>query len=159
MISFFNDNITIIVFLHVLSAVIWVGGMISIRFIVHYAIGQMQDQSIKLSIILTVLNRFFKVVWILLVILIVTAVLMIIGFGFKGTDLASISHIKEGIYTLMVFIFIIAVLKRRKAQVLFNQNDLEKCKNNLLLISTYLIPLNIILGIVSIYLGITLRGL
>ena len=53
----------------------------------------------------------------------------------------------------------IIYIKREKAQNAFDINDMISAKNNLFPIATYLIPINIILGIIAIFLGITLRGL
>ncbi len=46
-------------FLHVISAVIWVGGMIAIRLAVHYSMQEIDDPKIKLGRTLESLRRFF----------------------------------------------------------------------------------------------------
>ena len=45
--TLFNNFSSLIVFLHVLSAIIWVGGMIAIRFAVHYSMQEVDDPKIK----------------------------------------------------------------------------------------------------------------
>ena len=52
LIDFFKNYSSIIVFLHVISAVVWLGGMIAIRFAVHYSIQNIEDPKIKLAILL-----------------------------------------------------------------------------------------------------------
>ena len=158
MTDFFNNYSSIIVFLHVISAVIWVGGMIAIRFAVHYSIQNIEDPKIKLARTLELLKRFFNMVIPAILTLLITAIIMIIALGFKGTELYNIVVIKEIIWSIMTLIFITIYIRRIKAQKAFDNNDFLNAKNNLLPIATYFIPVNIVLGLVAIFLGITLRG-
>ena len=158
MIDLFKNYSSIIVFLHVTSAVIWVGGMIAIRFAVHYSMQNIEDPKIKLGRTLENLKRFFSMVIPAILTLLITAIIMIIALGFKGTELYSIVIVKEIIWTIMTVIFITIYIKRNKAQKTFDSGDFANAKNNLLPIATYFIPANIILGLIAIFLGITLRG-
>ncbi|MBP7748751.1 MAG: hypothetical protein KA070_01245 [Aliarcobacter sp.] len=158
MIDLFKNYSSIIVFLHVTSAVIWVGGMIAIRFAVHYSMHNIEDPKIKLGRTLENLKRFFSMVIPAILTLLITAIIMIIALGFKGTELYSIVIVKEIIWTIMTVIFITIYIKRNKAQKAFDSGDFANAKNNLLPIATYFIPANIILGLIAIFLGITLRG-
>lgn len=47
--EFFQNYSALIVFLHVISAVIWVGGMIAIRFAIHYSIQEIQEPKLRLE--------------------------------------------------------------------------------------------------------------
>ena len=158
MVDFFRNYSSIIVFLHVISAVIWVGGMIAIRFAVHYSIQNIEDPKIKLARTLELLKRFFNMVIPAILTLLITAIIMIIALGFKGTELYNVVVIKEIIWSIMTLIFITIYIRRIKAQKAFDNNDFLNAKNNLLPIATYFIPVNIVLGLVAIFLGITLRG-
>lgn len=158
MVDFFKNYSSIIVFLHVISAVIWVGGMIAIRFAVHYSMQNIEEPKIKLARTLELLKRFFSMVIPAILTLLITAIIMIIALGFKGSELYSIVVIKEIIWSIMTFIFITIYIKRNKAQKAFDNNDMATTKNNLLPIATYFIPINILLGMIAIFLGVTLRG-
>ena len=158
MTEFFNNFSSIIVFLHVISAVIWVGGMIAIRFAVHYSIQNIEDPKVKLGRTLENLKRFFNIVIPTIITLLITAIIMIIALGFKGTALYNIVIVKEIIWTIMLIIFITIYMKRNKAQKAFDSGDFANTKKQLIPIATYFIPINIILGLVAIFLGITLRG-
>ena len=159
MVDFFKNYSSIIVFLHVISAVIWVGGMIAIRFAVHYSMQNIEEPKIKLARTLELLKRFFSMVIPAILTLLITAIIMIIALGFKGTELYSVVIVKEIIWTIMTLIYITIYIKRNKAQKAFDSGDFASAKNNLLPIATYFIPINIILGLIAIFLGITLRGL
>lgn len=154
----FNSYSSIIVFLHVISAVIWVGGMIAIRFAVHYSMQNIEDPKVKLGRTLENLKRFFNIVIPTIITLLITAIIMIIALGFKGTALYNIVIVKEIIWTIMLIIFITIYMKRNKAQKAFDNGDFANTKKQLIPIATYFIPINIILGLVAIFLGITLRG-
>ena len=154
----FNSYSSIIVFLHVISAVIWVGGMIAIRFAVHYSMQNIEDPKVKLGRTLENLKRFFNIVIPTIITLLITAIIMIVALGFKGTALYNIVIVKEIIWTIMLIIFITIYMKRNKAQKAFDNGDFANTKKQLIPIATYFIPINIILGLVAIFLGITLRG-
>ena len=154
----FNSYSSIIVFLHVISAVIWVGGMIAIRFAVHYSMQNIEDPKVKLGRTLENLKRFFNIVIPTIITLLITAIMMIIALGFKGTALYNIVIVKEIIWTIMLIIFITIYMKRNKAQKAFDNGDFANTKKQLIPIATYFIPINIVLGLVAIFLGITLRG-
>ena len=154
----FNSYSSIIVFLHVISAVIWVGGMIAIRFAVHYSIQNIEDPKVKLGRTLENLKRFFNIVIPTIITLLITAIIMIVALGFKGTALYNIVIVKEIIWTIMLIIFITIYMKRNKAQKAFDNGDFANTKKQLIPIATYFIPINIVLGLVAIFLGITLRG-
>ncbi len=158
MTELFNNFSSLIVFLHVISAVLWVGGMIAIRFAVHYSIQNIAEPKIKIERTLENLKRFFNMVIPAILILLITAIIMIIALGFKGTPLYSFVIAKEAIWTIMTIIFITIYIKRNKAEKAFIEGDFLSAKNNLAPIAKYYIPINIILGIVAIYLGVTLRG-
>ena len=158
MTEFFNNFSSIIVFLHVISAVIWVGGMIAIRFAVHYSMQNIEDPKVKLGRTLENLKRFFYIVIPTIITLLITAIIMIIALGFKGTALYNIVMVKEIIWTIMLIIFITIYMKRNKAQKAFDNGDFANTKKQLIPIATYFIPINIVLGLVAIFLGITLRG-
>lgn len=153
-----SSLLSLVVFLHVISAVLWVGGMIAIRFAVHYSIQNIAEPKIKLERTLENLKRFFNMVIPAIVILLITAVILIISLGFKGTPLYSFVIAKEAIWTVMTLVFIFIFIKRNKAEKAFVEGDFLSAKNHLAPIAKYYIPLNIILGIVAIYLGVTLRG-
>ena len=150
--------LSFVVFLHVISAVLWVGGMIAIRFAVHYSMQNIVEPKIKLERTLENLKRFFNMVIPAIIILLITAVILILTLGFKGTPLYSFVIAKEAIWTVMTIVFITIYIKRNKAEKAFISGDFLGAKNALMPIAKYYIPLNIVLGIVAIYFGITLRG-
>jgi len=154
----FNNFSTLIIFLHVLSAIIWIGGMIVIRFAVHYSMQAIEEPKIKLGRTLENLKRFFSMVIPSIILLLITAIIMILALQLKGSELYKFAIAKELIWTVMTIIFIIIYMKRNKAQKAFDSGDFATAKNYLVSLAKYLIPTNIVLGLIAIILGITLRG-
>jgi uncharacterized membrane protein len=162
-----------IVFLHVLSAFVWVGGMFAIRFAVHPNLQMIEDPKVKLGRTLAITGKFFHLVIPFILLLIITAVVMAVGLGFRvaavddggniiskaAYDLYQIVHIKEVLWMVMTANFTWMYFKRRKAQKLFDAGDLHGAKAAVSLIPKYLLPLNIALGILALWLGLTLRGI
>lgn len=156
--TLFSNFASLIVFLHVISAVIWVGGMIAIRFAVHYSLQEIEEPKMKLGRTLESLRRFFNMVIPSIIILLLTAIIMIIALGFKGTPLYSFVIAKEAIWTIMTLLFVVIFVKRKQAQNAFDLGNFALAKEKLTPIAKYLIPINIALGLIAIFLGITLRG-
>ena len=161
-----------IVFLHILSAFIWVGGMIAIRVAVHPNLQLIEDPKVKLGRTLAITGRFFNIVIPFILTLIVTATIMSVGLSFRNraidangqiiSDIAmhiyNIVHVKEVIWMIMTANFALMYCKRHKAQKLFNKDKLAEAKASVALIPKLLLPINILLGIIALWLGVTLRG-
>ncbi|WP_164469920.1 hypothetical protein [Aliarcobacter cryaerophilus] len=154
----FNNFSTLIIFLHVISAIVWIGGMIVIRFAVHYSMQNIEEPKIRLGRTLENLKRFFSMVIASIITLLITAIILILALDFKDTELYKFVIAKEIIWLIMTVIFIIIYIKRDKAQKAFDSEDFLNAKNQLNPLAKYLIPINIFLGIIAIILGITLRG-
>ncbi len=150
----FLEYSTLILFLHVLSGVVWVGGMIAIRVAVHPSLQSINDINIKLGKTLEIVGRLFNLVIPFIFLLIITALIFELLFGYKGI----IVHIKEAIWTIMTINFIYMYIKRSQAQKLFNQGNLKEAKEKVKLLPTLLLPINTILGVIAIFLGVILRG-
>ncbi len=170
--SLFADYRTQIVFLHVMSAVVWVGGMIAMRFAAHHSIQMLETAPLKLQRTAHALKRLFAIVSPFVVILIITAVIMAVGLGFRAAavdadgkvidevamHLYQLIHVKEVIWMIMSINLGAMILRRNKAQKFLDKNDFSGAKSQIELIGRYMVPLNIILGIIAIYLGVTLRN-
>ena len=172
LIQLFAEHRTIIVFLHVISAVIWVGGMVAMRFAAHHSFMHIESPLHRLERISHALKRLFMIVSPFVIILIVTAVIMAVGLGFRAAavdvngnvidayamHVYNLVHVKEAIWMIMAANLGAMIWRRRKAQKLLDVGDSTGAKNALGLIGKYMVPLNIILGIIAIYLGVTLRN-
>jgi len=158
MAEFFAEFKTYIVFLHVISAVVWVGGMIAIRFAAHQSFMQIESPAHRLERVAHTLKRLFTIVVPFVILLLVTAIIMIKGYGLSQSEFSLLSHAKEGIWAVMAINLFVMIQRRNRAVKLLNEGDMVGAKFSLELIGKYMVPLNIILGVVAIFLGTTLSN-
>ncbi len=172
MIELFADFRTQIVFLHIISAVVWVGGMVAMRFAAHNSFMEIESPLHRLERIAHGLKRLFYIVTPFVIVLIITAVIMAVGLGFRAAavdadgnvideyamHIYNLVHIKEVIWMIMAANLSVMFYLRSKAEKLLIKGDATGAKSKLGLIGKYMVPLNIVLGIVAIYLGVTLRN-
>ena len=148
-----------IVFLHVLSAFIWVGGMIAIRFAVHPNMQLIDDPKVKLGRTLSIMGKFFHMALPFIFLILITGLVMVIAADGHHSEQKFSFIGKESIWVIMVMNFTWMYLKRRRAQRLFDAGSLPEAKATTALIPKLLLPVNIILGIIALWFGVTLRGL
>ncbi len=155
MTEFFTQYHDIIIFLHVISAVIWVGGMIATRFATHYALAELEPPQ-RLERTAKVLKNLFKIVLPFAFISLATALIMAIAMGLHHGELKTVTLTKEIIWSIMTINLIAMMIRRSKAEKALLTGDLVAAKPLLGMIGQYMVPLNIILGLTVIYLGVTL---
>ena len=149
----FYNHTTLIIFLHIAAAVIWIGGMIAIRVAVHPTLQSIEDPKLKLGKTLEIIGRLFHLVIPFIALLLITGIIFELA-GFK----TPLVHIKEAIWTIMTLNYIFMYIKRAKAQKLFKSGKLAEAKEQMKLLPTLLLPINIFLGMVAIFLGVELGG-
>ena len=149
----FLQNKTIIVFIHVISAVIWVGGMIAMRYAAHQSFLEIESPGQRLERIAHALKRLFSIVLPFVILLIITAVIMLKGYDLSHSSFAPFSHAKEGIWSIMFINLIVMIKRRNRAQKALENSDVMLAKTQLEFIGKYQVPANIILGVIAIFLG------
>jgi len=156
MIEIFSNFGTEIVFFHIVSAVVWIGGMIAVKFAVHPAMQMIATPSVRMSRSINITKNLFNIVIPAIFILVLTGIFMIYGFGHKGDPL---THAKEGIWTVMLINFMIMYFRVKKADKFMRDKDdkLVEAKKQMDFVSKYMLPVNIILGLVAIYIGASLH--
>ncbi len=168
----FADHRTLIVFSHVISAVIWVGGMIAIRFATHQSCAMIADPKMRMERAVHTLGRLFNIVLPFVIVLIITAVIMAVGLGFRAAALDDMGniidpyamslyqtiHIKEAIWMIMAINLGVMMYRRSQAHKALQADNLGRAKEMLNMIATYMVPLNIALGVIAIFIGVVLRN-
>lgn len=152
----FEEYRSFIVFLHVISGVVWVGGMIAMRYAAHHSFLKIASPKERLSHIAYALKRLFAIVVPFVLTLLVTALFMIKGYNLGGSGFSVLSHAKEGIWSIMFLNLVVMIKRRSRAQKLLEQNDIARAKAQLEPIGAFMVPLNIVLGIAAILLGTVL---
>ena len=149
----FLEYKTFIVFLHVISAVVWVGGMIAMRYAAHPSFMEIESPAKRLERIAHALKRLFTIVLPFVIILLLTAVVMIKGYGLSQSEFSMLSHTKEGIWSVMFINLIVMMKRRNRADKMLAGGDFAGAKSQLELIGKFMVPVNILLGVTAIFLG------
>ncbi len=144
-----------VIFVHILSAVIWVGGMIVVKLAIHPALHKIEDENIRIKTSLKTMGNLFNLAFPFVVLSLLTALVFLLGAKFSGW----IVYAKEGIWTVMTINFLYMYIQRLRASFAYKKGDLDRVKNLVRFIPTRLLPLNILLGIAAIFLGVMFRGL
>ena len=153
--EFFAEYRTLIVFLHVISAVVWVGGMIIMRYAVHYSFAHLEGPE-KLQRTSHALKNLFLLVSPFILTLLATALIMATAMGLNFSDVKTVVMAKEAIWTIMALNFLLMLWLRSKAQKNITIGEYAKARASLEPIGKYMVPLNITLGVIAIYLGVIL---
>lgn len=155
--DFYAAYHTPILFLHVLSAVVWVGGMIAMRFAAHHSFMELREPPQRLERISHALGRLFAIVAPFILILLATALIMALALNLHHGEAAYLAFAKEGIWAFMALNYLAMVLRRNKVAALIETGALVDAKEKLAPIGAYMVPANILLGLIAIYLGVALR--
>lgn len=92
--------------LHLLSAVVWVGGMFFAYVVLRPTTVGLLEPPVRLAVWSEVFRRFFPWVWLAILILVTTGNVMIFGV-FGGMKQAGLHiHIMNGIAWVMIFLFL-----------------------------------------------------
>jgi uncharacterized membrane protein len=138
--------------LHILSAVVWVGGMFFAHQVLRPAVAEL-DPGPRLMLWSRVLGRFFPWVFAAIVLLLATGFWMVFGLfgGFAGAGLYI--HLMTGIGILMMLLFLHLYFApwRRFRQALARQDWAEGARR-LGQIRT-VVTVNLVLGLVTVAIG------
>ena len=159
MTDLFAQYTHLVVFLHVFSAVVWIGGMVAVRGVAHPVLQRIESPELRLEKTLEVTGRLFHWVMPFILTLGLTAVVMVAAADAHTGDQGFLFVLKEGIWSIMTVNFAYMYLLRRRAWHLFRSGDLSGAKRRVRLLPNVLLPVNVLLGLAALWLGITLRGL
>lgn len=158
MVEFFAEYKVIIVFLHVLSAVVWVGGMVAMRYAAHPSLMEIESPLKRLERVSHGLKRLFCIVAPFVIILLITAIIMVKGYSLSQSDYKVYGYVKEAIWTIMFINLAFMIKRRNNGQKALERGELILAKAQLGLIGKYMVPVNIVLGVVAIFLGANLSS-
>lgn len=158
---------TLVIFLHVLSAVIWVGGMVALWFFSKFLSKHPHNER-RLGSRATFFKKFFLFLAPFVVILFVTSLFMALGYKDNAIDaygfildthnfeIFKYINTKGSIWTIMTMnMLLMAWILSRASCKLCKTRKAADC---MWLITAYLLPINIILGAIEIFIGVFLRS-
>ena len=139
--------------LHVLAAILWVGGMFFAHMILRPSAVLVLEPPLRLNLWIQVFKRFFFWVWISIFAILATGYWMVFGFygGFSGLPIHI--HIMHGLGILMVLIYLhVFFSPYRKLRHAVIIKDYPEGAKTLGQIRT-LVGINILLGLVTAAVG------
>ena len=157
----FENHKTLIVFLHVLSASLLIGSMFVIVFIIRPIAKKVEDVEKKCENCLKILKRFNIFLVPIMLIILSASLFMNIGMGFEYGDPTAfiMVHIKEAIWLFLAFNFLYIYRKYLNAKKAYSQKDFLLTQENIILITKYLLPLNLLISLIAVYFGIAIKGI
>ncbi|OGT84747.1 MAG: hypothetical protein A3G96_00465 [Gammaproteobacteria bacterium RIFCSPLOWO2_12_FULL_52_10] len=96
---------SIAITLHLLSVIVWVGGMFFAHIVLRPAAGGLEPK-IRLPLWGRTLGRFFPWVWAAVVMLVISGYWMILGYRDGFAELPVYLHLMQGIGWLMILLFL-----------------------------------------------------
>ena len=160
LISLFGDFGRIIVFLHVIGASFLIGSMFMIRFIIKPTLMAIDDEAVRYSRCIRILERYFYYLLGIMILIISASFTMSVGLGFEYADPTTYSliNVKEALWLFIAFNFVYMYTRLRNSRRLFKRREFFEVHENLGLIVNCLIPLNLILTLIAAYIGVIIRG-
>lgn len=141
---------SISIFLHVLSVVIWVGGMFFAYMALRPVAAQQLEPPQRLRLWAGVFARFFPFVWIAIILLPATGYTMIFSVWQSFANTPVFVHIMNGLGTLMILLFLhVYFAPYRRLREAVTTENWPTAGNNLNQIRK-LIGINLSLGLLTV---------
>ena len=156
--EFFQHYAHLIVFVHVLGAIVWVGGMIAVWKAVHPVMHTIEERELRLGKNLQITGRLFNLVMPFILLILLTGLVMAVAMEGHRGEHRTLFYAKEGIWTLMALNYLFMYQRRLRAWKRFQRGDFPGAVALVARIPHLLLPLNIVLGITALWLGVSLRG-
>ena len=110
--------------LHLLSAIIWIGGMMFAHMMLRPAAAQVLEPPLRLNLWVQVFKRFFLWVWLAIFTLLASGYWMVFGIGDGFASFGTHVHIMHGLGIAMIlifmFVYFVAYRKLRHAVIVEN---------------------------------------
>jgi uncharacterized membrane protein len=144
--------VALLIALHILAAVVWVGGMFLAYMVLRPSAGPLPPEE-RLGLWRRVFARFFPWVWLSIVLLLATGYGMIFLYlgGFKGAGLHI--HVMQGIGIVMMLLFLhLFFAPWRRFRVAVDAQQFPKAAKHLNQIRV-IVAINLVLGLVTVVVG------
>ncbi len=138
--------------LHVLAAVIWVGGMFFAHMVLRISAGELEPAS-RLALWSRVFKRFFAWVWLSIFLLLSSGYWMVVNIWGGFSNLPIYLHIMHGLgclmFLLFLYIWFVPYKRFKKALASEELQQAAACMNKIRLFVTT----NLVFGLINSVLG------
>jgi len=143
-------SVPVAIALHLIAAVIWVGGMFFAYMALRPVAAQLLEPPLRLPLWSQTFARFFVWVWVSIIVLPLSGywIIMQIWGGFEGTDLSiKLMHI-IGWIMILIFLFLFFVPYRQLKQRIAAEDF--KAAGNALALIRKIVAVNLTLGLIVV---------
>jgi uncharacterized membrane protein len=143
--------VALLIALHVLAVVVWVGGMFFAYLVLRPSAGALQSEA-RLALWHRVLGRFFPFVWMSVIVLLASGYGMIVGyFAFASAGLYI--NLMQGLGIVMIMLFLhLYFAPWRRFNTSVERSDFVEAAKQLGQIRR-IVGINLVLGLVTIVIG------
>lgn len=149
------------VWLHILAAVIWIGGMLFLSLIAVPVLRRIDAPLLRRDLFRAMARRFRRLVWICVAVLVPTGVVNVLYYGntTPGSPYMTVLHIKLGLVAFLILMGLVHdfVIGPRAARAM-SRDGLPPTGSDLLMVSLapWIGRFNLLLGIVILMLAAAL---
>lgn len=160
LVDLFGNFGRIIVFFHVVSAALLIGSMAGIRLFVKPMLADISDEKLRCMQSLKIFRRYAYVVIAIMLVIFSASFMMNVGLGFEYANpiVYSMIYVKQFLWFFMSFNFFYMYIKFRQSSDAAAKMDFYEANENITVILDYLLPLNLVLSFIALYIGIVIRG-
>ncbi len=154
-----SEYLGLILFFHILSAIVWIGGMIAFIFSFYPSALQIPNDKLMIRTSIRSLRRYFKILLPSVVALGISGILIEMSgdYDVQAPTIGAMIGAKEAIFALMIINLIFGFYKIKEAKQRCMKSDVHYAQDNIRLIINYFFGVNILLGIFALYFGIMIR--
>ena len=149
------------VWLHILAAVIWLGGMLFLSLVAVPVLRHVDSPLLRMDLFRAMARRFRRLVWVCIVILVATGIgnVMFYGNALPGSAYMKVLHIKLGLVAILIALSLLHdfVIGPRAVRVM-SHDGLPPTGTDLLIVTLapWVGRFNLLLGIVILMLAAAL---
>ncbi|MBI3810073.1 MAG: DUF4149 domain-containing protein [Nitrospirae bacterium] len=149
------------VWLHILAAVIWIGGMLFLSLIAVPVLRRVDSPLVRRDLLRAMAQRFRRLVWICVAILVPTGIVNVLSYGNRaaGSPYMKVLHIKLGLVAFLVVMGLLHdfVIGPRAARAM-SRDGLPPTSTDLLMVTLapWVGRFNLLLGVIIILLAAAL---
>jgi len=102
-----------LLFLHLASVIIWIGGMFFAYFCLRPAAAQLLEPAQRLPLWVATFRRFFKITAVAVIVILATGFMMLMQVGMKFAPIGWHIMLSTGLLMAFIFVYVYAVLYPR----------------------------------------------
>lgn len=165
--SVMQDYSLFVIFFHVMSASVWVGGMVTLWFLTRESSSHVSIERRATGRAETY-KKFFTFFSPFIILLLITSIFMALGYKDNAVDANGFTLDFKNLETFKLIntkgsIWLIMVMNMGFMLWILNKASCKLCKTKvradcMWLVGKYLLPINILLGFAGIFLGVFLRS-